>query len=285
MRISDISIAARLCICALVPLLAVVALASHLVSDQYGAYSLSKRVAWATLDIEVISSATHRLQAERGSSAGFLGSKGEAGGAALADARAKVDAELPALKTAVGELIHLGLEPEQQRRIEQAFSVLSQTRADIDRLALAPQQSFSYYTGLIGDLLEVTRELALSEKKGSLESRLKASLDLAFAKELAGQERGMGNGFISAGRMPPEQFMNFAKYYGAGEILLDEFARLEPTLAGETLNRFAQGEEAATIAAYRRQLLQTVLVRYGPGPKGLMAAEIRFEQGGPPSSH
>lgn len=30
---------------------------------------------------------------------------------------------------------------------------------------------------------------------------------------------------------------------------------------------------------------QTVLVRYGPGAKGLMAAEIRLEQGGPPSSH
>lgn len=30
---------------------------------------------------------------------------------------------------------------------------------------------------------------------------------------------------------------------------------------------------------------QVVLVRYGPGPKGLMAAEIRLEQGGPPSSH
>jgi CspA family cold shock protein len=30
---------------------------------------------------------------------------------------------------------------------------------------------------------------------------------------------------------------------------------------------------------------QTVLLRYGPGPKGLMAAEIRLEQGGPPVSH
>lgn len=30
---------------------------------------------------------------------------------------------------------------------------------------------------------------------------------------------------------------------------------------------------------------QAVLVRYGPGPKGLMAAEVRLEQGGPPSSH
>jgi CspA family cold shock protein len=30
---------------------------------------------------------------------------------------------------------------------------------------------------------------------------------------------------------------------------------------------------------------QTVLVRYGPGPKGLMAAEIRFEEGGTPVSH
>ena len=30
---------------------------------------------------------------------------------------------------------------------------------------------------------------------------------------------------------------------------------------------------------------QTVLVRYGPGPKGLMAAEVRLEQGGPAASH
>lgn len=30
---------------------------------------------------------------------------------------------------------------------------------------------------------------------------------------------------------------------------------------------------------------QIVLVRYGPGPKGLMAAEIRLEQGGAPVSH
>jgi len=30
---------------------------------------------------------------------------------------------------------------------------------------------------------------------------------------------------------------------------------------------------------------QTVLVRYGPGPKGLMAAEIRIENGGAISSH
>ena len=30
---------------------------------------------------------------------------------------------------------------------------------------------------------------------------------------------------------------------------------------------------------------QTVLVRFGPGDKGLMAAEIRLEQGGAPSSH
>ncbi len=46
MRFSDISIAARLCICALVPLLAVVALATHLVHDEYASYARSKRVAW-----------------------------------------------------------------------------------------------------------------------------------------------------------------------------------------------------------------------------------------------
>ncbi len=174
----------------------------------------------------------------------------------MANARLKVDAELPKLMVAVGELAELGVETEQQRRVQQSLQAITETRSRIDGLQLPPAQSFAYYTGLIGDLLDVMRELALTEKQGSLESRIQASLDLALAKELTGQERGMGNGFIASGRVPPEQFMNFARYHGAGDILLEEFARLEPTLAGETLQRFSTGGDAAVIADYRRQMLQ-----------------------------
>lgn len=62
-----------------------------------------------------------------------------------------------------------------------------------------------------------------------------------------------GFGFVSAGEGAPDVFVHM-----------------------ETLRRYGIVELIPG---------QTVLVRYGPGPKGLMAAEIRLEQGGPPSSH
>lgn len=62
-----------------------------------------------------------------------------------------------------------------------------------------------------------------------------------------------GFGFVSAGENAPDVFVHM-----------------------ETMRRYGLVELIPG---------QVVLVRYGPGPKGLMAAEIRLEQGGAPSSH
>lgn len=62
-----------------------------------------------------------------------------------------------------------------------------------------------------------------------------------------------GFGFVSAGEGSPDVFVHM-----------------------ETMRRYGLVELVPG---------QTVFVRYGPGPKGLMAAEIRLEHGGPQGAH
>jgi len=256
MRFSDLSIAVRLCICALIPLVAVTALAWHLVVDQYQSYLLSKQIAAATIDIEIISRNVQKLQVERGQTAGFLGSKGKSNRDEVAEARRGTDLELPRLAEIAGNLGAFGVKAETVSQISRAIGEIHTFRSGIDQLTTAPPQSFAFYTGFITNLLDVTRRLSLSGSQGSLVSRLQASLNLALAKELAGQERGMGNGFIAAGKIPPEQYMTFVRFSGAGDILLQEFAKLDPDLASSALTTFRESADGAQIERFRQQMLQ-----------------------------
>lgn len=256
MRLSDISIATRLFVCLLIPLLAVVALAWHLVSNEYSTYAAAKRTAAASLDVEVISRAVQRFQVERGTTAGFLGSGGKVNGPELETARGLTDKELPALAGVVEDLAAFGIGEAQVQKIKASLSQLVSMREGITKLSTTPPQSFGFYTGLIGQLLDTTRELSASHAKGSVAALQQAAMNLAMAKELAGQERGLGNGFITTGRVPPELFMNFARFSGAGDILLKEFAKLDPALADATIGRFQQSPEHADVERFRQQMLQ-----------------------------
>ena len=255
MRFSDLSISTRLCVCALVPLAAVVALAWHLMLDEYASYAASNRIAVASHDIEDISQMVHWLQVERGQTAGFLGSKGKDNRAELASAREKVDTHLGKLTNVLADAAVLGVSPDLMSKVTDRVAGLSPLRSGIDQLSTTPPQSFGFYTGLVGELLDITRQLALAGAEEQVASQLQAYLNLGLAKELAGQERGMANGFITAGRIPPELYMNFARYAGAGDILLQQFAKLDPALADSALRPFTSGPEQSQIEDYRRRML------------------------------
>lgn len=256
MRFSNLSIATRLCICAFVPLAAVAALASHLVMDEYASYSTSQRLTEASHDIEDISHLVQRLQLERGQTAGFLGSKGQSNGQEVQEARTQVDQDLASLPQVLSNAARLGVAPDALAKVTTRLGELAPLRSGIDRLATTPPQSFAFYTGLIGDLMEVTRLLAQSGGEDTVAARLQAYRNLSLAKELAGQERGLGNGFINAGRIPPEAYLGFARYLGAGDILLQEFSKLDPALSSATLKPFNEGPVSGEIQDFRQAMLQ-----------------------------
>ncbi|MDO1582092.1 methyl-accepting chemotaxis protein [Rhizobium oryzicola] len=257
MRFSDLSISTRLGICAIVPLIAVAVLAWLLLLDKYETYQAATRIAQSSQQIEAMSRTINRLQLERGRAAGFLGSGGKAGGSDLKDAREHTDKELAQLPAVLDQAVALGLKADMRAKIVANLPGLEPLRSNIDQLKATPPQSFAFYTGLVADLLDATRKLARGGAEGDVATRLEAYLNLAVAKELAGQERGMGNGFITSGQVPADLYLAFARFSGAGDILLKEFAKVDTAVAETKLKPFANSADAADIDRYRLQMLRS----------------------------
>ncbi|MDO6964309.1 methyl-accepting chemotaxis protein [Rhizobium alvei] len=256
MRYSNISISTRLIIASLAPLLAVAFLSFTVIQRESAAYNAAKRITAATHDIEIISHLIHELQAERGQSAGFIGSKGALNRESLATVRKKTDASIAGLTSVMEDLQVWGLDPEQTRKIADSIGQITGLRSQIDQLSIKASQSFNYYTGLIDELLNVTRTLVSSGSEDQLAIRLHAFLYLGLAKELAGQERGLANGFITAGKVPENQYLPFAQLSGGEETLLREFGKLDGSLMAGKLQQLHGNADSALVDEYRMKLLR-----------------------------
>ncbi|SIQ84757.1 methyl-accepting chemotaxis protein [Rhizobium sp. RU33A] len=229
MRITDFSISKRLWLAIMIPLVAALTLASMEFLNSWGSYQQMQTVVKVSENIAAMGEMIHVLQAERGQSAGYIGSKGRADKQPLVTARQSTDAalaKLPDLADALAEFENI----ELNRRwtfAQDTLKSLADTRRSIDNLSLTGKQSFDFYSGLIGELSDLASELSLQGLGSRIAAELIAYNLLMQAKEIAGQERATGNTFITSGNIDPERIAPFARMAGAQNVLIDNFLALQ----------------------------------------------------------
>ncbi|EXJ10162.1 methyl-accepting chemotaxis protein [Nitrincola nitratireducens] len=138
---------------------------------------------------------SHEMAIERGLTAGFLGSGGQAQQqVAMQQQRQKVDMFVASFKQYASSLpqSHRSLVAEVQATLEQ----LSSLRADVDRLN--GRQSFAYYSELNRLALEAKSLLIASVVSPKTTELMEANLSLMWMKERIGQYRGALNGAFNA---------------------------------------------------------------------------------------
>ena len=228
MRITDVSINRRLWIAVLLPLVAMGYLAVIQIGDMWGSYRHMQQIVTVSDNIALVGDAVHALQVERGLSAGFLGSRGAGVKADLATARANSDAALGRLAAVAASPV-VGADEglsAQFRALEPALAGLGDNRAAIDGHVFTVAQSYAFYTGTVGRMVELARDLSMKGVESRIASRIIAYNQLMQAKEIAGQERATGNGFIGAERIDAAQLVDFAQMGGAQAALLKDFVAL-----------------------------------------------------------
>lgn len=154
-----------------------------------------------------LSGMAHYLQEERGLTAGFL----ESGGADFRDELAKVRHE-------VDEAIHAI--PTPIKAIGNQFSNLKEMRRTVNQLSVGPTEVSSYYTKIIGTILDAVDEEMLRQNNAEIVQIASGLVSLSAAKEAAELQRSAGlHGFLE-GHFDLAVYREFSEEWASEEQFL-----------------------------------------------------------------
>jgi methyl-accepting chemotaxis protein len=254
MRAIDYPISWRLWIAVLIPIMGICAIGTAFMSGEYREYRFASATATVARTLEGTSDLVHALQVERGLTAGFLGSNGTRNKDKLDEARAATDVAIGRARSGLRR--DDGLQAADQTGSFAALDGLADLRRGVDDLSAPPRTAFGFYTAAITGQLDLAKTLVLSGQKDSLSLKMQNLLNLIHAKELAGQERGMGNGFLTAARVDPDLYLSFARFSGGESALLRQFAALSDAGTSSEMNSIDDAAGTKEIDGYRLALLK-----------------------------
>lgn len=217
-----------------------------------------------------MSNVVEGLQRERGLTAGFVGSQGEAALAArLDEQRALTDTAVAALRSAVADdrMSIVGQDfRDRLARTEAQLATLAEHRSRIDALETDLGAAMAGYTGPINTVLDSLLDGVRHVRQGEAREGLIALETLMRAKEAAGLERGLVTGLFGAGAVDTQAHDRVRRFQASQDVLLERFRLLSDAVWSDRLDAALDGQ-ARTIADYRARLDAAV---YGaPLPAGL----------------
>lgn len=232
---SNISVSKRFWAAVLIPLAMAILLAIAALSRLETSRAEMDRVVTIGRLVAESGKIMQALQVERGTTAGFIGSKGQQMAEQLKSARAASDARLAtfdALKSKIAALDFAQTQPIVAE-LSANLAGIGTMRGRIDALKASGGDAFSFYTAAIGQLLKLNQTMATKASQASTAFKLLSVVELMQAGELAGQERGMGAGIIAAGHYQPGQFDRLVELGGAQGAYLNQFAALQANAIGQ----------------------------------------------------
>jgi methyl-accepting chemotaxis protein len=269
-RLADLPIWSRIAIVCLIPLLAFTGFAGK---DMLERRAQSQAADGAAALIEVaplISSLVHELQKERGSSVGFVSSKGHALAETMRNQRPVTDEALARWRQRMVSFDRSMLGGKFGRSLDAAQSALetlATTRSAIDAVALSAPKTAEYFTAAIANLVATIQATGdLTENVPILRQSIAFS---AFVqrKEFAGQERAAGAQGFSSGAFGPDVHRAFVRLGAMQEAQAQIFARnalpdqieaVEAALRGPVVDEVARMRAVGTAAPFDAAAVQKV---------------------------
>lgn len=238
-----------------IPMLALLAISGHEIYMQYRSWQKAEAIDQVLDVAPVLSDLVHDLQRERGTSAGFVGSKGQAFASDLEGLRQATDLHMEALTRSIGTpsgKLASSAFTDPYRRALTDLNALPAMRQKVDaRLVTVPQLA-SYYTTVISDLLEAIENMKLAVDSAEALRPISAYIALLQAKEQAGLERAMGAVGFGSGQFDRPVYKHLLSKIAKQEHLLDQFRKHAPAEALMLMSKFRDSPEEERVQSYRK---------------------------------
>ena len=201
----------------------------------------------------------HQSQLERGMTAGFLGSQGEAFGDRLSQQRPNMDAAVEAFfqqRDQIDAALLGSTISTQLVAIEQQWQRNQALRDQVDQLRVATPEALAHYTNLNSLLMVLVGELAHLTGEGAITRQLAAYYNLLEAKNLAGIERALLSNVFAADAMPEATLQRLLSLIGEERAFLETFRVLSGAANREALETALSGPEVERVLERRALAIQ-----------------------------
>ncbi len=244
-----------------IPMLGLIILGSIATWEAYRNYKSMVFLGYVSETINELAALTDTLQVERGQTAIFIGSGAAAPHQALLDARIASNEEKARLHEVLEHVKQVDAHQmaDELASLEGEIAEFKGYRARIDAGEATLAAAMKQYTTTIAHIIEIGFHASKMANNAELALETVAMLDLAEAKEFAGQERGLVAGLIASGTVSTDALVKLEKSIGKQETLVDNFIHNQPIRYQDIFKNMLESIDTTQLNAYRSALLKESL--------------------------
>lgn len=251
------SIVQKLILLVTVPLTALAILAGILIYQAYVSYQNSAQTD-ALMKVSVnAGNLIHRLQIERGATAGYLQSKGQKFSDILPEMRIKTDERLAEFKKEIIAVRSNDVPALAKALTESqvALNEIDNIRQKAGQFTLTVPEEVAYYSGAISKLIDAMSIGIEFNRDAAISQKLIAYLSFVRAKENAGQERALVTAAFAANRIDLTQYGVILTKINNQDAYLNDFRSIAGPEEKASLESVLSDTPAKEVSRFRGILI------------------------------
>jgi len=254
------TIANRLIVIMIIPLIVLLVLAGTLITQSLNSYLNSVQTNQLMSIAVSAGNLVHTLQVERGSTAGFIQSKGNKFNDVLPSLRQKTDLKIINFSKQIAMLDRDSL-PMLSNAIEQAQSNLGKIndfRQRASQLTLTLPDEVIFYTATISSLIDTMAVGIEFNRDVTISQKMIAYLSFVRAKENAGQERALVTAAFTLNIIEDPLYRTILSKFNRQDAYLKDFSSIAGADEKASLMAVMAGEASKEVDRYRNILINKV---------------------------